>query len=126
MAGLLVSIMLFVPINSAYSNIGIQIDNGPVIKTNPVNPLGVTFMKTFGGTDNDEFRCVQQTADNGYVITGVTKSFGAGNSDVWLIKTDKDGRPRNKAINNPFIIFIEKHPFLHQILQLMFQRLELL
>ncbi|MCZ7383107.1 MAG: hypothetical protein O8C64_16240 [Candidatus Methanoperedens sp.] len=47
--------------------------------------------KTFGGTSWDTAYSVRQTSDGGYVLAGNINSYGAGNGDVWLIKTDSSG-----------------------------------
>jgi hypothetical protein len=47
--------------------------------------------RLFGGPYLEEGCSVQQTADGGYVIAGGTRSFGAGSSDVYVLKTDSSG-----------------------------------
>jgi len=47
--------------------------------------------KTYGGTNWDRAYSLVETSDGGYAIAGRTNSFGAGNTDFWLIKTDAYG-----------------------------------
>jgi hypothetical protein len=51
----------------------------------------VTFLRTYGGDSADYGYRVRQTNEGGYLLLGSTRSFGAGGSDVWLIKTDALG-----------------------------------
>ncbi|PVX23846.1 MAG: hypothetical protein CW691_09540 [Candidatus Bathyarchaeum sp.] len=46
---------------------------------------------TYGGVDSDVASAMIQTSDGGYAIAGNTWSFGAGESDFWLIKVDSSG-----------------------------------
>jgi WD40 repeat protein len=45
----------------------------------------------FGGRLDDWANAVIQTQDGGYLIVGGTWSFGAGGSDVYVLKLDKNG-----------------------------------
>ena len=56
-----------------------------------VEPGDTLWTRTYGGGDLDYGYSVQQTADGGYIIAGTTKSFGAGNYDFYLLKTDANG-----------------------------------
>jgi hypothetical protein len=55
--------------------------------------------KYFGGDYWDEGYSVRQTSDGGYIIVGLTFSFGAGEYDVYLIKTQPNG---NKQYTQTF------------------------
>ena len=48
--------------------------------------------RTFGGTRQDRAYSVGQTDDGGYIVAGWTDSYGAGDRDVHLVKTDAEGK----------------------------------
>jgi hypothetical protein len=51
----------------------------------------IIFQKTYGGIYPDWGEDVQQVADGGYIIVGTTQSYGIGDQEVYLIKTDSIG-----------------------------------
>ncbi|MDD2889105.1 MAG: T9SS type A sorting domain-containing protein [bacterium] len=71
---------------------GVGTPNYPNVYLIRTNSSGDTlWTKVFGGTGLDIGWATQQTYDGGFIITGYTKSFGAGNWDVYLIRTDSLG-----------------------------------
>ncbi|MBI2836767.1 MAG: hypothetical protein HYX75_00495 [Acidobacteria bacterium] len=52
-----------------------------------------SWQKIYGGSAIDIFSSVAQASDGGYIVTGVTNSFGAGLSDGWCLKLDSSGNP---------------------------------
>jgi uncharacterized delta-60 repeat protein len=55
-----------------------------VVKTNGQGDT--LWTHTYGGSGDDEAYSVQQTADEGYIVTGYTNSFGAGLYDFYLVR----------------------------------------
>lgn len=57
----------------------------------------VQWQKTMGGSNEDIARCIQLTADGGYIVAGSTKSNDGdisgnhGDADAWVIKLNSSG-----------------------------------
>lgn len=48
----------------------------------------VLWSKRYGGSDYDLMNDIKQTSDSGYIMVGNTRSFGSGDLDVYVVKTD--------------------------------------
>lgn len=47
--------------------------------------------RIYGGTENDLATSLVATSDGGFAIAGITRSYEAGWTDGWLVKTNKLG-----------------------------------
>jgi hypothetical protein len=63
-----------------------------LVKTDSAGNL--MWQNIFGGNDDDYGASVQQTADGGYIIAGITEQLN--DADVYLIKTDSSGNMERK------------------------------
>jgi hypothetical protein len=61
------------------------------VDINVTQPSQEKWQKTYGGSSYDRAYSIQQTSDGGYIVAGLTQSFGAGNNDFYIIKTDANG-----------------------------------
>jgi hypothetical protein len=71
-----------------------------VVKTDADGNL--QWIKIYGGPNFDTGLSMLQTRDGGYAIVGETESFGAGDRDFWLVKTDVNGNMQwNRTYGGP-------------------------
>ena len=60
-----------------------------LVKTDEYGEL--KWAQTFGGNANEIAYSVVEASDGGFALAGYTDSFGAGDLDFWLVKTDSNG-----------------------------------
>jgi len=75
-------------VSGGTSSFGVY-DNGWVLKLDDAGD--VIWQKTYGGASGDRTYYIQQTSDGRYIAVGETASFGAGSSDLWVLKLDDAG-----------------------------------
>ena len=51
----------------------------------------ILWTHTYGGDESEEAFSVRQTSDGGYILGGQTSSFGMGEDDFYLVRTDSLG-----------------------------------
>jgi hypothetical protein len=60
-----------------------------LIKTDSMG--NIVWARTYGGADWDGGNSICPTIDQGYILTGFTQSYGAGATDVYIIRVDSLG-----------------------------------
>ncbi len=49
------------------------------------------WQKNYGGSRDEEANSIRETSDGGYIVVGVTSSFGIGLENFWILKLTKNG-----------------------------------
>ncbi len=62
---------------------------------------GFIYGRTFGGSD-DDIGCGMALLVDGFICVGSTSSFGAGGTDVFLVRTDVEGMTQFETVENAF------------------------
>jgi putative intracellular protease/amidase len=70
---------------------GVQPPGEAVTHSSVADQDGALWTRTYGGSFAEGARSLEQTSDGGFIIAGYTYSFGAGNADLYLLKTDAEG-----------------------------------
>jgi uncharacterized delta-60 repeat protein len=68
---------------------GISAEDFWVIKFD--SDANIEWEKRYGGSKIEEAESVAVAADGGYIVAGITKTFGSGLRDIWLVKLDSAG-----------------------------------
>jgi len=71
------------------ASFGASFTNMWILKLN--SDMGIVWQKSCGGSGPDVAYAIQETVDRGYVVAGKTSSYGAGSSDIWVLKFHSDG-----------------------------------
>jgi len=75
-----------------------------LVKTNSSGDM--EWNQTYGGGGSESACSVVQTSGGGYAIAGTTMSFGAGETDFWLVRTDSSGNWKwDKTYGGPYYDF---------------------
>ncbi|XES76189.1 MAG: hypothetical protein ACBZ72_08365 [Candidatus Bathyarchaeia archaeon] len=73
----------------ASNTIGAGQSDGWLAKISSTGEL--EWYQTYGADQNDAVYSVVQTSDGGYALAGDSDSYGSGQANLWLIKTDSSG-----------------------------------
>jgi len=58
----------------------------------------IEWQRVFGGNDKDCAHSIRQRINGGYIVAGVTDSFGAGSTDFLVLKLDSAGNMRWQSV----------------------------